>query len=60
MGIWFWVLLFSVIFLPTLGCILASAAYRYLGIAALVVWTALFAWAWREYLYWKHHDDGQF
>lgn len=60
MGFWFWILLFSVIFLPTLGCIFASTAYRHFGILSLFVWGALLLWACKEYLNWKRHDDGQF
>ncbi len=60
MGFWFWVLLFSVIFLPTLGCVFASTAYRYLGVLSLLAWGGLLLWACKEYFSWKHHDDGQF
>ena len=59
MGFIFWVLLCSVIFLPTLGCILASSCYRYLGVFSLLVWVGLFLGAVREYLYGRRHDDGQ-
>lgn len=59
MGIWFWLLLGSVIFLPTLGCIFASAAFHYWGVASLAVWVGLFLWAGWEYATWKKHDDGQ-